>query len=376
MSATDTDEAMDPSTHFDVIIVGAGPAGIFAALELGRRSTLSVLLIEKGCDLDKRHCPSRRTGRCVHCDPCDITCGWGGAGAFSDGKLTLSPLVGGWLGEYLPEPELMALIADVDKLWLEFGAPDVLHGQESDLVDDWRHEALRHGLRLAHRPHPPHGYGTLGRCAGGHAYRAGGAGGDPDRHPCGVDPDAQRWARLSADGGRSGDRVGSGVREPGGHRSAGTGRLRLAAGRGRSLEPLSGHEPGGHRGAGGGAGRRHRGYRPGPLRAQALLHDPSFRGPRAHVLHEPGWGGEQGELRGRGHRQRPLLRRPGAQDALHQLCPAGVHALHPPLQGPYRLRQVHRPAGQSAGEGHHRPAAGRPALRAADDAGAPLPGPP
>ncbi len=143
---------MDASRRFDIIVVGAGPAGIFAALELARHSRHSVLLVEKGCDLEQRHCPSRRTGRCVHCDPCDITCGWGGAGAFSDGKLTLSPRVGGWLDEYLSAVALEGLIRDVDRLWLEFGAPETLHGDDPDLVGTWRHEALRHGLRLLADP--------------------------------------------------------------------------------------------------------------------------------------------------------------------------------------------------------------------------------
>jgi len=138
--------------RFDVIVVGAGPAGIFAALELSRTSRLSVLLLEKGCDIGDRRCPVQKTGRCAHCEPCDITCGWGGAGAFSDGKLTLSPEVGGWLGEYLDAGVLESLIGDVDRIWREFGAPDQVHGEDPEVAEAWRIRARKEGLRLVYSP--------------------------------------------------------------------------------------------------------------------------------------------------------------------------------------------------------------------------------
>jgi uncharacterized FAD-dependent dehydrogenase len=137
---------------YDVIIVGGGPAGIFAALELAGKPGLKVLLLEKGADISKRRCPARETGSCVYCRPCDITTGWGGAGAFSDGKLTLGPDVGGWLGEYVDVEVLRRLIADVDGVYGRFGAPDRLFGNEGDRYDHWADLAARQSLRLVRSP--------------------------------------------------------------------------------------------------------------------------------------------------------------------------------------------------------------------------------
>ena len=89
----------------DVVIVGAGPAGIFTALEMLRKgSKQSILLIEKGQPVEKRHCPKSQVGHCVNCKPyCHITTGFSGAGAFSDGKLSLSYEVGGDLPSLIGE---------------------------------------------------------------------------------------------------------------------------------------------------------------------------------------------------------------------------------------------------------------------------------
>ena len=140
---------------YDVIIIGAGPAGIFAALELTRKNSWRILLLDKGFDMPKRHCPMRGEGLVgceVGCRPCSITCGWGGAGAFSDGKLTLSPDVGGWLADYVGREALERLIAYVDGIWLEYGAPTVVHGGDADRIDQIRQRAMLAGLKLIDDP--------------------------------------------------------------------------------------------------------------------------------------------------------------------------------------------------------------------------------
>src|SRR5665647_2444820 len=109
----------------DVLIIGAGPAGIFTALELSKHNKeLKILIVDKGRTIEKRKCPARATGVCVTCNPCAITRGWSGAGAFSDGKLSLSPAVGGRLTEYMKEEQAQELIDYADSIYRGFGAQE------------------------------------------------------------------------------------------------------------------------------------------------------------------------------------------------------------------------------------------------------------
>jgi len=133
---------------YDVIIVGSGPAGIFAALELVKKNNPKVLILEKGPDIDKRKCLQRTTGKCAHCKPCRVTSGWGGAGAFSDGKLTLSTEIGGWLGNYIGESELARLIEYVDSIYREFGATAEVHGTDDEKVRQLEKQAVLADMRL------------------------------------------------------------------------------------------------------------------------------------------------------------------------------------------------------------------------------------
>ncbi len=140
------------ASKYDVVIVGSGPAGIFAALELTQTSDLSILLLEKGKDLHLRKCPIiGRDISCPPCNPCGLVSGWGGAGAFSDGKLTLSPQVGGQIESFLGFEKTADLIRHVDEVYQRFGAPDEVYGTGPE-VERLGQRAEAAGLHLVPVP--------------------------------------------------------------------------------------------------------------------------------------------------------------------------------------------------------------------------------
>ncbi len=140
---------MDSTNYYDVIIVGAGPAGIFAAMELTANSEARVLMIDKGAPLENRKCKTQQEyGRCLRCNPCAITCGWGGAGAFSDGKLTLTSAFGGLLEEYVEQAELGDLIDEIDQNYLSYGASEEIFGTDTEAIKKMERLSAAAGLSL------------------------------------------------------------------------------------------------------------------------------------------------------------------------------------------------------------------------------------
>ncbi|PKM84016.1 MAG: FAD-dependent oxidoreductase [Firmicutes bacterium HGW-Firmicutes-13] len=134
---------------YDVIIVGAGPAGIFTALEFCKTKNLKILMIEKGRDIVQRNCPTKRDRvKCHSCSPCSILCGWGGAGAFSDGKLTLTTEFGGYLSEYMGSEKVDRLIKYVDQTFLSFGGTSAVFGGDQKAVRKLQKEAAAADLFL------------------------------------------------------------------------------------------------------------------------------------------------------------------------------------------------------------------------------------
>jgi len=121
---------------YEVVIIGAGPAGLFAAFSLESLGVGKVLLVEQGPGLEERQ----------RDQPGGLLCGWGGAGAYSDGKLILSPEVGGFLGDFLPLDDLTGLIQEVDNIYQSLGAPPETHGGDPDTLELLKIKARHAGM--------------------------------------------------------------------------------------------------------------------------------------------------------------------------------------------------------------------------------------
>ena len=147
--------------NYDVIVVGAGPSGVFLAYEmLQLDKNKKVLIIEQGKKVQSRYCPIEKLGKCTHCQPmCNITCGFSGAGAFSDGKLSLYNrddddfYVGGVLHEYVGVEETKKLIDYTDEIYLKFGADKKLEGVDyKDEVKKIYDKAKKEDINLVNIP--------------------------------------------------------------------------------------------------------------------------------------------------------------------------------------------------------------------------------
>lgn len=139
----------------DVLIIGAGPSGIFTALEMLKNgSKKKIMIVEKGLPVEKRHCPKAKTGKCVNCKPdCNITTGFSGAGAFSDGKLSLSCEVGGNLPDLIGHEFAQQMIEYTDGVYLSFGADKKVEGVGHDeKIKAIRLRAIQAGLKLVDCP--------------------------------------------------------------------------------------------------------------------------------------------------------------------------------------------------------------------------------
>ncbi len=135
---------------YDVIIIGAGPAGMFAAYELCKSGKeKSILIIDKGRSVEKRRCPMKETGKCTNCETCDIMCGVGGAGTFSDGLLNLRPDIGGNLEEFTKDRnDAWKLVNYVDEIYLKFGAPKKKFGTDKEKIDELKKKSASVGVNF------------------------------------------------------------------------------------------------------------------------------------------------------------------------------------------------------------------------------------
>ena len=139
------------SERADVVIIGCGEAGIFAGYELAKRCPeLKIVVLEQGADIYSRTCPivQGKVDRCIQCKTCGTMCGFGGAGAFSDGKFNFTTEFGGWLTDYMEGREVMDLIHYVDSVNVHFGATEKVYSTSTPEAMALEREALKYNLHL------------------------------------------------------------------------------------------------------------------------------------------------------------------------------------------------------------------------------------
>ncbi len=137
--------------QYDVIILGCGEAGIFAAYELSKlRPELKVAALDQGRDIYSRSCPivAGKVKECIHCKVCHTMCGFGGAGAFSDGKFNFTTQFGGWLTDFIPPEQVMELIEYVDSINVAHGATTEVYSTQTPAARELERRALAHDLHL------------------------------------------------------------------------------------------------------------------------------------------------------------------------------------------------------------------------------------
>ncbi|MDR2267789.1 MAG: FAD-dependent oxidoreductase [Christensenellaceae bacterium] len=140
---------------YDIVIIGAGPSGIFTALQLlHNKTSYKIAIFEQGASIKHRYCPKVKTKKCLNCKPyCNITSGFSGAGAFSDGKLSLSPEVGGDLPSLIGIETAKKMIEYTDQIYLKYGADKKIEGiEKTDQIKDIRKRAILAGLKLVDCP--------------------------------------------------------------------------------------------------------------------------------------------------------------------------------------------------------------------------------
>ena len=139
------------NNSYDVAIIGCGTAGIFAGYELiARHPELKICVLDQGGDIYSRHCPivAGKVKECIHCSVCDTMCGFGGAGAFSDGKYNFTTQFGGWLTDFMDDDEVMELINYVDTVNMKYGATDKTFSTDTPEARALEREALKYDLHL------------------------------------------------------------------------------------------------------------------------------------------------------------------------------------------------------------------------------------